>query len=403
MHIDSTFVSLCVGHRQRQLQRGTRRLRRLFPHRARVPVGSGRGLRRRAERGEAQPPRGHPRRAHHVDDAVAARGAHQEGGGGRGQTGETYRATLYDFRWDMETKRWVPWEEMIDTTPIPPTAAFKSSSSRRWTRFGISSWRTWRFCNGAPIPLLDPQGAGKSVYLQGHLNGMDKEKVGAGELVGFLGQNVGEHHAVPHRRQAGQAPQGILRSPHRQEDGGGDGGRPEHAWKEAYGAQPDRALASVHGPRRMVRSRQLLPEHTGRALRGSDGTPGGGRSPITQRYQRHYNLLSIVEFDNKALEHIFGTILGWFYETNEFPEEITVLRDPIIAATLDVYNQSIAKLLPPAFALHLQPPRRLPRHRGSHPAESGGHQDGARRCGRTLSPVGARDDARLLRSTGGRR
>ena len=37
--------------------------------------------------------------------------------------------------------------------------------------------------------------------------------------------------------------------------------------------------------------------------------PGGGRSPITQRYQRHFNLLSIVEFDAKALEHIFGSIL----------------------------------------------------------------------------------------------
>jgi dynein heavy chain len=40
------------------------------------------------------------------------------------------------------------------------------------------------------------------------------------------------------------------------------------------------------------------------------GPPGGGRAAITQRYQRHYNLLSINDFDAHALEHIFGNILG---------------------------------------------------------------------------------------------
>jgi dynein heavy chain len=40
------------------------------------------------------------------------------------------------------------------------------------------------------------------------------------------------------------------------------------------------------------------------------GPPGGGRAAITQRYQRHYNLLSINDFDSHALEHIFGNILG---------------------------------------------------------------------------------------------
>jgi dynein heavy chain len=40
------------------------------------------------------------------------------------------------------------------------------------------------------------------------------------------------------------------------------------------------------------------------------GPPGGGRSPITQRYQRHFNLLSIVEFDNKAGTTSFTTLLN---------------------------------------------------------------------------------------------
>ena len=83
------------------------------------------------------------------------------------------------------------------------------------------------------------------------------------------------------------------------------------------------------------------------------GPPGGGRAPITQRYQRHYNLLSIVDFDTEALEHIFGTILAWFYdERRSSAPEIASKKDVIIKATLDVYTTAIEKLLPTPAKSH---------------------------------------------------
>jgi len=52
------------------------------------------------------------------------------------------------------------------------------------------------------------------------------------------------------------------------------------------------------------------------------GQPGGGKSFITARFLRHLNLISIPEFDDVALNTIFGKILGWYLSYNQFNEEI---------------------------------------------------------------------------------
>ena len=71
--------------------------------------------------------------------------------------------------------------------------------------------------------------------------------------------------------------------------------------KETYGAQPPIELLRQFMDHQGWYDR----ENSFRTMQdvlfiAAMGPPGGGRSPITQRYQRHFNLLSIVEFDNKA-------------------------------------------------------------------------------------------------------
>lgn len=39
------------------------------------------------------------------------------------------------------------------------------------------------------------------------------------------------------------------------------------------------------------------------------GPPGGGRNPITQRFIRHFNLLSFCEMEDVSKQRIFFTIL----------------------------------------------------------------------------------------------
>eukprot|EP00798_Chlamydomonas_sp_ICE-L_P020338 gene20338-27100_t len=83
------------------------------------------------------------------------------------------------------------------------------------------------------------------------------------------------------------------------------------------------------------------------------GPPGGGRNHITPRYGRHFNLISIVDFDHTTLKRIFTNILDWALTSRQYASNIKELREPyalnskelrepVIGATLDVYNRQYA-------------------------------------------------------------
>ena len=264
----------------------------------------------------------------------------------------TKKATVYDFKWDMATKTWVPWEDMIDPAPIPPDAAFKSIIVPTVDTVRYMFLADLALKNRNPILLCGPTGTGKSVYLQGHLLAMDKDVYAPPNFVGFSAKtsaNVTQYliDAKLDKRRKGFFGPPVGKQMVIMID---DLNMPQ---KETYGAQPPIELL-----------RQFM-DHQGWYARDNSfrtmqdclfvaamGPPGGGRAPITQRYQRHYNLLSIVDFDTEALEHIFGTILAWFYDSGGFAPEIASKKDVIIKATLDVYTTAIEKLLPTPAKSH---------------------------------------------------
>jgi dynein heavy chain len=81
------------------------------------------------------------------------------------------------------------------------------------------------------------------------------------------------------------------------------------------------------------------------------GPPGGGRTRITQRYVRHFNVINFINFSDESLGRVFGTILDWRLNQG-FAGPVKSLSPNMVQATLHVYNTISASLLPTPAKSH---------------------------------------------------
>ena len=69
------------------------------------------------------------------------------------------------------------------------------------------------------------------------------------------------------------------------------------------------------------------------------GTPGGGKSFITPRLARHFNLVAFANFEDSVMKQIFGTILKWYFSQNDFKNEVIDMEAKLVKATLTFYKK----------------------------------------------------------------
>ena len=81
------------------------------------------------------------------------------------------------------------------------------------------------------------------------------------------------------------------------------------------------------------------------------GPPGGGRNPITQRFTRHFNLLSFCEMEDVSKQRIFSTILQSWLGKGDL---LALLKAVIhINTTLETFAFEISENFQEVFVLKL--------------------------------------------------
>jgi dynein heavy chain len=123
--------------------------------------------------------------------------------------------------------------------------------------------------------------------------------------------------------------------------------------KEKYGAQPPIELL-----RQWVDHKHWYDKKDNSRLELADvnlvcamGPPGGGRNPITNRFTRHFNLISIESFDDTTMTKIFSSMVDWHFGKG-FDASFLRLGKMMVQATMAVYKAAVATFLPTPSKSH---------------------------------------------------
>ncbi|KAH6601980.1 hypothetical protein BASA61_001578 [Batrachochytrium salamandrivorans] len=259
-------------------------------------------------------------------------------------------ATVYDYVFEKDRKSgglWKLWTTTIDAFEIPAKQKFNNITIPTVDTIRYSFLLDLLIQHNRQCLLVGPTGTGKSVYINNKLlNGLPKQQYSP-IFINFSAQTSANQTQDIILSKLDKRRRGVYGPPHGLKSVifVDDLNMPA---REKYGAQPPIELLRQwmdHGQWYDLKDTSPL-QLVDIQFVAAMGPPGGGRNPITSRLLRHFTILSISEFDDLTMKHIFSSIIDWHFTTNQFVASITALKAPLVSATMDVYQAAIASLLP---------------------------------------------------------
>uniref|UniRef100_T1GP73 AAA+ ATPase domain-containing protein n=1 Tax=Megaselia scalaris TaxID=36166 RepID=T1GP73_MEGSC len=258
------------------------------------------------------------------------------------------QGTVFDYKYIKEGKgKWKPWEdEAAAAPPIPRDIPVNQIIVTTHENTRVTAIFDLLVRHSKPVMFVGPTGTGKSCYVMDYLLKKVDTEIYKPLFMNFSAQTSANQTQDIIMSKLDKRRKGVFGPPLGKKcvifvD---DISMP---LKETYGAQPPIEILRMLFDHWMWYDRKnIVPlKLIDIQLHCAMGPPSTGNT-VTPRFQRHFNVIAIDEFNEDLLKTIFNKIVLWHLDTRGFSKEFDPCIDEIVGATLDIYTKARMNLLP---------------------------------------------------------